>query len=234
MNSSKANILARLRQHPAPFAHLPAPQTRRVMHPLDDSTDLVGLFCAQAQKLSAQVSLPTSPAQAIELILQLIGEDRSVLTWDFPHIPLHGLEDALQQAHIERAPDRSDGVRVGISGVDAALASTGSIVVSAREGRSRAGLVVARPTHCRVNNWANPASFGCVVGAPANRSGRLPRGGQSHHHHRCQSYRRYWHGIGFGRTRTRPTYRWSSYRDVCPSPIKRGRFGCGTAQCELY
>jgi len=138
MNSSKANILARLRQHPAPFAHLPAPQTRRVMHPLDDSTDLVGLFCAQAQKLSAQVSLPASPAQAIELILQLIGEDRSVLAWDFPHIPLHGLEDALQQAHIERAPDRSDGVRVGISGVDAALASTGSIVVSAREGRSRA------------------------------------------------------------------------------------------------
>ncbi|MFZ4826444.1 MAG: LutC/YkgG family protein [Phototrophicaceae bacterium] len=138
MSNSKANILARLRQHPAPFAHLPAPQTRRVMHPLDDSTNLVELFCAQAQKLSAQVSLPESPAQAIELILQLIGEDRSVLAWDFQHIPLNGLEDALQQARIERAPDRSDGVRVGISGVDAALASTGSIVVSSREGRSRA------------------------------------------------------------------------------------------------
>lgn len=138
MNSSKANILARLRQNPAPFANLPAPQSRRVMHPIDESTSLVELFCSQAQKLSAHVLLPISDAEACEMILPLIGEDRRVLAWDFQHIPLKGLEQALQQAHIERAPDRSDGVRVGISGVDAALASTGSIVVSSREGRSRA------------------------------------------------------------------------------------------------
>ena len=138
MNSSKANILARLRQHPAPFANLPAPQSRRVMHPIDDSVSLVELFCSQAQKLSAHVLSPTNDAEAIEMILPLIGDDRRVLAWDFQHIPLTGLEQALQHAHIERAPDRSDGVRVGISGVDAALASTGSIVVSSREGRSRA------------------------------------------------------------------------------------------------
>ena len=94
-------------------------------------------FARQAEALTANVIQPGSAQEAIDFILQVIGDDKAVLAWDFAHIPLPGLPAALQDAGIVVANSRNGGVRVGITGVEAALAATGSIVISQQQGRDR-------------------------------------------------------------------------------------------------
>lgn len=67
----------------------------------------------------------------------------------FEHIPLPGLADALNQANISLvAQDAS--VRVGLTGVDAALrATTGSVVLLSGNGRPRAASLLP-PIHIAV------------------------------------------------------------------------------------
>jgi len=60
-----------------------------------------------------------------------------VLCWDFAHIPLPGLDAALDRAGIAVAPPDDASARVGITGVDAALAATGSLVISSGPGKAR-------------------------------------------------------------------------------------------------
>jgi L-lactate dehydrogenase complex protein LldG len=60
-----------------------------------------------------------------------------VLCWDFEHIRCPGLADALSGARIAVAPPDDASVRVGITGVDAALAATGSLVLASGAGKAR-------------------------------------------------------------------------------------------------
>jgi L-lactate dehydrogenase complex protein LldG len=135
-NSSRDKILGRLRAVPPPFANVPPITERKMMVPMEGES-LVDTFVQRAKLLSANVLQPDSGEEALEAILQIIGEDKSVLSWDFARIPLAGLSTALQARGITVADSRDESVRVGITGVDAALAATGSFVVSAREGRDR-------------------------------------------------------------------------------------------------
>jgi L-lactate dehydrogenase complex protein LldG len=135
-NSSRDKILGRLRAVPPPFADVPPITERKMMVPMEGES-LVDTFVQRAKLLSANVLQPDSDEEALETILQIIGEDKSVLSWDFAHIPLAGLSTTLQARGITVADSRDESVRVGITGVDAALAATGSFVVSAREGRDR-------------------------------------------------------------------------------------------------
>jgi L-lactate dehydrogenase complex protein LldG len=135
-NSSRDKILGRLRAVPPPFADVPPITERKMMVPMEGEP-LVDTFVQRAKLLSASVLQPDSDEEALEAILQIIGEDKSVLSWDFAHIPLAGLSTALQARGVTIADSRDESVRVGITGVDAALAATGSFVVSAREGRDR-------------------------------------------------------------------------------------------------
>ena len=67
----------------------------------------------------------------------MIGEDTSVLSWSQENIPLSDLHNKLQKDGISVAKYDDGLVRVGITGVSAALAGTGSLVVSSGEGRPR-------------------------------------------------------------------------------------------------
>jgi L-lactate dehydrogenase complex protein LldG len=76
------------------------------------------------------------PATAVAAILELIGDDKRISCWDLAHIPLPGLAAALDAANIERVGRDAD-ARVGLTGADAALAATGSLVLLSGNGRYR-------------------------------------------------------------------------------------------------
>ncbi|RME55043.1 MAG: hypothetical protein D6790_16285 [Caldilineae bacterium] len=73
--------------------------------------------------------------------------DWDVLTWEPEHLPVAGLAEALtdmnfqlvtpQDLHDPEERQRVRRVRAGVTGVDAAFASTGSVLLGAGPGRSR-------------------------------------------------------------------------------------------------
>ena len=134
--SARENILKRLRTTSSPFTHVDPIQERRPVVPMNDA-DLTHAFIQKAEALSAHVYQPETESAAIDAILTIIGTDTSVLAWDFEHIPLPTLEATFTGKNIAVADPRDDQTRVGITGVDAALSATGSLVIAARPGRPR-------------------------------------------------------------------------------------------------
>jgi L-lactate dehydrogenase complex protein LldG len=134
--SARDTILKRLRSARPAFTDVEPITERRVVAPMDDR-DLTETFVQKAEALSAKVHRPASDDEAIAEILALVGDDRVILAWEFEHIPLPGLQAALKSHNIAVADPRDPQVRVGVTGVDVALAATGSIVVSTRPGRPR-------------------------------------------------------------------------------------------------
>lgn len=133
--SSRDKILGRLRRAATPFEDVPPITQRRIMVPMADKP-LVETFIQCAEALSAHVVRAT-PEEAITAILAIIAPDSAVLAWDFAEIPLDGLREALERAGIQAADPRQSDIRVGITGVEAAFAATGSVVVSAVDGHPR-------------------------------------------------------------------------------------------------
>jgi L-lactate dehydrogenase complex protein LldG len=136
--SSREQILARLRSRQAPFPDVNPPETYQPMTPLaTDEAGMLARFVSEAEALSAVIHQPSREAQAIQAILEILGTDETVLAWEWSSIPLPGLLDALEAAHIAVASPRDPAVRVGISGAGTALAATGSLVLSSAKGQYR-------------------------------------------------------------------------------------------------
>ena len=148
--SSREKILGKLRQGKRPFPTSTPPQDHLPMVPLDDTSPeaLYGRFVQEAEKAACVVHEAADAAAAIAAVLEIVGEDTAVSSWNPEHIPLPGLAEALDAANIARlAQDAS--VRVGLTGVDAALAATGSVVVLSGNGRPRTASLLP-PLHIAV------------------------------------------------------------------------------------
>lgn len=137
--TSRDAILRRLRATRPPFADAPPPGEYLPVAPLDavDRAALVERFVRQAEALNCVVHRCASADEAHAAVLQIIAPDQRALCWDFEHIPLPELADALSAAGIAIAPPDDSDARVGITGVDAALAATGSLVIGAGPGKAR-------------------------------------------------------------------------------------------------
>jgi L-lactate dehydrogenase complex protein LldG len=149
--SSREQILGRLRQRKErPFPTSEPPQTHQaVVPPVDQSPGAWrARFIEEAQKAGCVVHEADSPAAAIAAILEIVGDDTAVSAWDPAHIPLPGLAEALAAANVSRV-EQDANVRVGLTGVHAALAATGSVVVVSGNGRSRAASLLP-PVHIAV------------------------------------------------------------------------------------
>jgi len=151
--SSRDQILGKLRQRAAggkPFPTVTSPTAHQRVVPLSDTSPaaLLARFVQEAEKAACVVHQADDMEAAIAEILQIVGEDTAVSAWDSAHIPLPGLAEALDQANISRV-GQDGGVRVGITGVDAALATTGSLVVLSGNGRFRATSLLP-PIHIAV------------------------------------------------------------------------------------
>lgn len=134
--SARDNILKRLRTGNAPFTDVDPVTERHVVVPMD-GVDLLESFVEQATALSAHLHHADDEQSALDYVQQVIGGDKTILAWDFAHIPLPMLADHLAQSSISVADPRDGTVRVGITGVEAALAATGSLVISAKDGKPR-------------------------------------------------------------------------------------------------
>ena len=142
--SARDRILGKLRQTRKPFTDVQPIRERRHMIPLRDlsAQAQVQLFTAEAEAVGCFVYQLDQNA-AFEQIMELIGDDRSVLSWQESAIPLDGLHDMLGSlgvtvaGHRGRVDTDARDVRVGITGVNAALAATGSLILESGAGRYR-------------------------------------------------------------------------------------------------
>jgi L-lactate dehydrogenase complex protein LldG len=134
--SSRDFILGKLKVARQPFTDVPPVTERRLMVP-ESEGPLLDRFVEEATILSCEVTRCTGPDEALDRLLALLGDDRRLLSWDLAYIPLPGLRDALDRAGIEIAPPEDAAVRVGVTGADAALASTGSLILAAGPGKPR-------------------------------------------------------------------------------------------------
>jgi len=148
--SSRNRILSQLRQGKKPFPTARPPETYHPMVPLADYSlaALQARFVEEASKASCVLHLADNPEGAIQAILTLVGEDKAISSWDLPQIPIPGLAEALEEAGINCVGEDA-GVRIGLTGVDAALAATGSVVLLSGEGRYKAASLLP-PVHIAV------------------------------------------------------------------------------------
>lgn len=128
----------------------PDPRPRIEPPPLDD---VESDFRAAAVAAGASVHSATDEAEARALVARLVEEAgaRNFLSWDGAEIPVPGLLESLESAGFARmdsdVPGEPEGRRerqlgyfdcaVGITGADAGLAATGSLVLGSGPGRPR-------------------------------------------------------------------------------------------------
>lgn len=150
--NSRQKILDKLRTAQVPFSDAPAaPEPYCPVVPLEDVSPaaLLQRFTEEAEKLSSKVYLPADEAAACEQIVTLLGDDKQFLNWEFEQIPLSGLAEGLANAGITPAEPGDPAVRVGITGVNAALAATGSLVYVSGAGKHRLASLLP-PVHIAV------------------------------------------------------------------------------------
>jgi L-lactate dehydrogenase complex protein LldG len=150
MATSRDTILNRLRAAQQPFGMVESVAQHRPMVPLTDSSPdgLLTRFVDQAEKLGCQVYRPDTGFDAQQIILRIIGEDHTVQAWDAAYVPLPDFDQMLATNQIEVEP-QSPAVRVGITGADAGLAATGSLVLTSGPGKPRA-VSLLPPVHVAV------------------------------------------------------------------------------------
>jgi L-lactate dehydrogenase complex protein LldG len=160
MTSSRDNILNKLRAARRPFEDAP-PQPRQylpVTHIDDTSPDaLLARFTDELVRLKGEVYPVEGDDAACELVLKLLRshDTTRILAWDFACIPVEGLEQAIRDAgstiiqpnlHDEFREEILETMRdaqCGVTGVDAAAATTGTLIVSSGAGKGRMPTVLA-------------------------------------------------------------------------------------------
>ncbi len=139
MRKNRDEIMSRLDAAHPPLGAIEGGLERLSVVPMEHLSpqQTVDRFKEQARLLSSSVYVPASADEAIRLVMDLLGDDNRVMSWAFEHIPLPGLEAAFRTNSIRVVSARDETIRVGITGADAALASTGSLVLLTGEGKPR-------------------------------------------------------------------------------------------------
>lgn len=159
MTTSRDKILGKLRSaNPFPDAPPRPAKYHHVTIQPDESPDaLLERFTTELINLKGEVFAVEDDASARAKVLELLEEHeaRSIIAWDFKFIPVEGLEDAIRAAGIEIVqPDSHDEFRaetlsaaeaaqVGLTGADAAAATTGTLVFTTAPGKGRIPTVLA-------------------------------------------------------------------------------------------
>lgn len=153
MATSRDAILGKLRAVQQPALHIESIEEHLHVVPPVEMTreELVEHFAVQAAAQGCMVHRPASEAEALAVLADLIGGER-VLAWDAENIPLRGVDEFVT-AH--RADDpRDPSVRVGITGADAGLAATGSLLLVSGRGKPRVASLLP-PVHIAVMRAAD-------------------------------------------------------------------------------
>ncbi len=159
MSDSRARILSSIRQS-LQTAHLPSPPAVDLPAPLDErpASALAEQFAAELRALSGTF-LTAAAVDLPDLVARLTRERGSerLLAWESEQLPAPGLVAALRQAGLRVAngavpagPERTttlaewETITVGLTGADAAIAETGTLVLLAGAGRPRLAAMSVR------------------------------------------------------------------------------------------
>jgi L-lactate dehydrogenase complex protein LldG len=134
----KTDIMTKLRAAKPPFPQAQPVTQHLPVAPLDEAADLKDQFIQNAEKLSCQVHELVNPTDLGDILGLILVGDTQISAWDWNQILCPGLEQTLQAMKIEIVPPDDPNVRVGITGADAALAATGSLVINRCPGRPNA------------------------------------------------------------------------------------------------
>jgi L-lactate dehydrogenase complex protein LldG len=136
--TARERILGRLRAAQQPFKEVAPVKARRPVIPTAElsADERLDQFIENAESLGCFV-YQVDRSEAIEQIMDLLDGDKSLLSWDEAHLPLDDLHDMLESLGVSIAAHDDGDVRVGATGVDAALAATGSLVLESGAGRYR-------------------------------------------------------------------------------------------------
>ena len=159
IRSGLANSRAMLAAEAEKAAHAPPP----FVHPRQD--DLAEQFAAELTRLAGHVHRCTSDGAALEAIGTILEQHNAtqVIAWDRAAIGLPGLDDLLGEVGArvldgqiaDRGDERAaylqalDPAPICISGADAAIAESGSLVLRSGPGRGRLASLLA-PAHIAV------------------------------------------------------------------------------------
>jgi len=148
---SRTAIFQKLSQKKPSFALSRAElEYKHVVPDTSDSPDeLLARFIREAEKLSCTIHQVANEKEAIDEILALVKDEKRVLGWSFEQIGLAHLEEAFAENEIDLDETENPEVRYGITGVETALAATGSIVLASGAGKSRAASLLP-PIHIAV------------------------------------------------------------------------------------
>ncbi|NWG16405.1 MAG: lactate utilization protein [Chloroflexi bacterium] len=164
--NARESILNKLRAARQPFPD--APPRPRTYQPAtavaDQSPDgLLARFREELERLGGEVFAVEGDEAAREKVLDLLRSHRAahVLAWHFTRIPARGLRAAIEAAGITISqPTLRDETRaetlaairdagVGLTGADAAIATTGTLVFSTAAGKGRIPTILP-PVHIAV------------------------------------------------------------------------------------
>ena len=164
--SSRDTILNKLRAARRPFEDAaPRPDTYLPVTIQDDTSPdaLLERFTRELEGLKGQVFAVDGDSGARDKVLELLHTHNAshILAWDFTCIPVEGLESAIREAGIQiTQPQTHDETRadvlalaetaqVGLTGADAAAATTGTLIFTTAPGKGRIPTVLA-PVHIAV------------------------------------------------------------------------------------
>ena len=149
--NSREKILGRMGTAQKPFPSAQSPADHMAVTPLaaDNQEFLTARFVQEAETLACDVHSVEDGIAATQLILAIIEGEKRILAWDFDQIPCSKLKSALHEANIMVAVHDDASVLFGLTGADAALAATGSLVIVSGPGRHRTTCLLPQ-THIAV------------------------------------------------------------------------------------
>lgn len=138
MTDSRTKILNKLRSAATNQSQVEHNIKHAAMVPPESlGNSLTDKFITEAKKLSCIVHLISSERHAKETILSIIAPDAEVLAWQDDRLPLKNLRKFLAENGVVVTASGNPHVRVGVTGVDAALAATGSLAFCSETGKDR-------------------------------------------------------------------------------------------------
>lgn len=141
MSNSREEILGRIRAA-LDVALLPDAATDHPINEVPRASGGLDDFIREVEALSGQVLRAKSAAEAAQMTAGLCAQNgwTQALAWPLAEIGVVGLEQALVKANVtllgEGSPEVLKEIPVGITGAEAGLADTGTIVVQSGPGKS--------------------------------------------------------------------------------------------------
>lgn len=129
--SSRQEILKTLREvsFPSPEKNFLSEYQPVTPMPGASREAILARFVQEAVALGVHIYRPDHPSEAIRIVLEVIESEKKIMAWDFSHIPLPGLSEELEKERIKVMEELDPSIKVGITGADVALASTGTIIL---------------------------------------------------------------------------------------------------------